>query len=142
MHAVKFDRRLCALVVLFGLEAGLAGCGGSFLGGSSGDGRGAATHFLTELREGRLEPAWQGTTSEFKSLMGLENLRDCVKTHPALKNSAEYVEARDATRNGKSMVEHVFRAEARVRGKAVESTVKVLVAAGGGSWSVEHLSVE
>ena len=142
MHAVKFDRRLCALVVLFGLEAGLAGCGGSFLGGSSGDGRGAATQFLTELREGRLEPAWQGTTSEFKSLMGLENLRDCVKTHPALKGPADYVEARDAARDGRTMVEHVFRAEGRIRGKPVTSTVKVLVAAGDGDWGVEHLRIE
>ena len=41
--------------------------------------------FLDELRAGRLEPAWQGTSTEFKSLMGLENLRDYVKTHPALK---------------------------------------------------------
>ena len=72
----------------------------------------------------------------------LEGLRDCVKAHPALKGPAEYVEARDAARDGRTMVEHVFRAEGRIRGKAVTSTVKVLVAVGDGKWGVEHLKVE
>ena len=40
------------------------------------------------------------------------------------------------------MVEHVFRANARIRGKTVPARVKVLVAAADGNWGVEHLSVE
>ncbi|MDX2036589.1 MAG: hypothetical protein SFX72_08050 [Isosphaeraceae bacterium] len=119
----------------------LSGCGGS--GSDVGDdGREAAARFLEDLRADRLDPAWQATNPEFKSLMGLESLRDCVRTHPALKGPAEHVEARDTDRLGGSMVEHVFRAEGLVRGKPVRSTVKVLVAYVEGKWGVEQIGVE
>ncbi len=139
MDAIRYSARLAVHAAFFGLV--LAGCGVS--GPKAGDdGREAAARFLDDLRAGRLDPAWQGTSSEFKSLMGLEGLRDCVKAHPALKGPAEYVEARDAAREGRAMVEHVFRAEGRLRNKAVTSTVKVLVAVGDGKWGVENLRVE
>ena len=35
--------------------------------GRERDGREAASHFLDELRAGRLEPAWQGTTRRSSS---------------------------------------------------------------------------
>lgn len=143
MNTSRLKIRLRIFLVVMGVALGNAGCGGPFGAGRDGNGQESAVRFLQELREGHLEPAWQGTTSEFKSLMGLESLRDCVRSHPALKNPASYVESRDATRDGRPMVEHLFRAEGRVRGKVVASTVKVLVAsAGDGSWSVEHLSIE
>lgn len=127
---------LCAILALVS-----AGCGG-IIGGTSGDGRDAAVAFLDDLKAGRIEGAWQGTSPEFKSLMGLDSLRDYVKTHPALKGQAEYAESRDATREGHTLIEHVFRAKALVRKKAVPATVKVLVAPGAKGWAVEKLSVE
>lgn len=117
------------------------GCGRT---GSAGDedGRAIAVRFLDDLRAGKLEPAWQGSSTEFKSLMGVENLRDYVKTHPALKAPAEYAESRTIDRDGLSMVEHIFHATTQVRRKPVSATIKVLLAAGDDGWKVEHLAVE
>jgi hypothetical protein len=119
----------------------LAGCGGT--GGAADDqGQATAIHFLDELRAGRLEPAWQAASTEFKSLMGIENLRDYVKTHPTLRGPAEYTEYRAIERNGRPMAEHIFRATTKVRGKPVSSTIRILLADGNEGWKVEHLSVE
>jgi len=140
VHVLRNASRLAVIAACFALTP--AGCGASGPGPNA-DGREAAAQFLGDLRADRLGPAWQGTTPEFKSLMGLESLRDCVKAHTALKGPAEYVESRDASRDGRAMVEHVFKAEGRTRGKPVTSTVKLLVTrAGDGSWSVEYLRVE
>jgi len=140
MHAKGSFIRLAMACSLLGLT--FAGCGRPLGGAPGGDGRDAASHFLGELRAGHLEPAWQETTPDFKSLMGLENLRDYVKRHPALKGPAEYAESRDAARDGRPMVEHVFKAQAHTRGKTVPATVKVLVAAENGGWGVGHVTVE
>lgn len=104
--------------------------------------RAIAVRFLDELRAGKLQPAWQGASTEFKSLMGLENLRDYVKRHPALKASAEYSESRTIDRDGRALVESVFHATPRVRGKPVPAKIKVLLAAGTDGWKVEQLVVE
>ena len=69
-------------------------------------------------------------------------LRDYIKAHPALKAPAEYVEARPAAVGNPAAKQHVFRAEAKVKGKAVPATIKVMVAPGGDGWGVEQLVVE
>ena len=61
--------------------------------------------------------------------MGLENLRDYVKTHSALKSVAEFTEARPVKRNGQTMAECRFRGTSKERRKDVPATIKVLVAA-------------
>ena len=104
--------------------------------------RTAAVGFLDELRAGRLEPAWQGCSTEFKSLMGLENLRDYVRTHAALKSTAEFTEARPINRNGQTMAECLFTGSSKQRGKEVTSTIKVLVASADQGWKVEQVAVE
>src|SRR5262249_16890319 len=106
------------------------------------DGRAAAVQFLDELRAGRLEPAWQGSSTEFKSLMGIENLRDYVKTHPALKGPAEYAESHPMNRDARTMAEYCFRGATQTRGKSAPATIKVLLAVGDDGWKVEHLAVE
>lgn len=122
-----------------------AGCGGSSGTGTVDDeGRAVAVQFLDEVRTGRLQPAWEGSSTEFKSLMGVENLRDYVKAHPALKAPAEYAEVRTIDQDGRALSEYVFRASAtpKPRGKPVASTIKVLLAAGDAGWKVESLAVE
>lgn len=118
------------------------GCGPGPDPSTDAGGREVATHFLDQLREGQVEPAWQATTTEFKSLMGLESLRGFLKARPALRSSAEHVTARDARRDGRVMAEHVFRATATVRGKPATTTVVVLVARDGDRWAVEQVRVE
>lgn len=117
------------------------GCGRT---GSAVDGatRAIAVRFLDELRAGNLEPAWQSSSTEFKSLMGIENLRDYVKAHPALKVPAEYADSRTIDRDGRTLAEYRFHATARVRGKPVPATIKVLLASGDDGWKVEQLAVE
>lgn len=118
-----------------------AGCGGS--GGPWDEqARTAAAQFIDELRVGRLEPPWQGCSAEFKSLMGLENLRDYVKAHAALKSTAEFTEARPIQRNGQMMAECRFRGTSKHRGKEVTTTIKVLVASAGEGWKVEQVAAE
>ncbi len=123
---------LCALV----------GCGRGADPATEAGGREAATQFLDRLRAGQIEPAWEATTAEFKSLMGLESLRDFVKGRPALRSPAEHVSARDARRDGRIMAEHVFRATGTVRGKPATATVIVLVARDGDRWAVEQVRPE
>jgi hypothetical protein len=124
------------------LALSIAACGRPADESASEGGRQAAARFLDELRAGRLAPAWQDTSAEFKSLMGLENLRDYVKTHPVLKAPAEHVETRTVDRDGRKLTESVFRATTRVRGKARSATIRVLLTAEGDGWKVEHLAVE
>ncbi|ODT97187.1 MAG: hypothetical protein ABS79_07645 [Planctomycetes bacterium SCN 63-9] len=141
MDGIRRKGNPLAIAALAALIA--TGCGQPG-GEANEEGRAAATQFLDELRAGRLEVAWQGTSSEFKSLMGLENLRDYVKRHPGLKATAEYADSRPVERNGQAMNEYVFHATARaVRGKMPKpSTIKVLAGAGGEGWRVEQLVVE
>ena len=119
----------------------LAGCTRS-ASEAGGGGRAAATQFLDELRAGRLEPAWKGTSAEFKSLMGLENLRDYAKAHPALRSPAEFTESRAVDQGGRALTECRFHASPRVRGKPRPATIKVLLTPGDNRWEVEQLAVE
>ncbi|MFO0951235.1 MAG: hypothetical protein U0835_08800 [Isosphaeraceae bacterium] len=124
--------------ILLGLALVVSACGGPGSGGDA-DGRQAAAQFLEEIRAGRVAPAWQGTTAEFKSFRGLENLGQYVKSHPALTGKAELVESRAS---GRGLFEHVFRCMTQIKGKEVRSTVKVLVAPNDRAWGVEALTVE
>src|SRR5688500_19004049 len=103
MHGERWSKRHTLIVALATLI--MAGCTGT-TNEVGEEGRATAARFLDELRRGRLEPAWQDTSTEFKSLMGLENLRDYVKTHPALKAPAEYAESRTFDGNGRRMAEY------------------------------------
>ncbi|WP_165064954.1 hypothetical protein [Paludisphaera rhizosphaerae] len=103
----------------------------------------AASQFLEAIQAGKLESAWQETSTEFKSLMGLENLRDYIKTHPALKGPTEFTEVRRIEREGHVMAECRFHGSAKVKGKAIPATIDVIVGSSeGGEWKVEKLSVE
>jgi hypothetical protein len=99
------------------------------------------SHFLDELRAGRLEPDWKCCSSEFESLMGLENLRDHAKTRAALKSAAELTETRPIKRTGQTMTECRFRATEKQRGNEV-STTRVLVAPADEGWKVEQVVLE
>lgn len=103
----------------------------------------AASKFLEGLRAGKLEPAWQETSTEFKSLMGLGSLKDYVKSHPALKAPAEFAEVRRIEREGHVMAECRFHGTTKVKGKSTPATIGVIVGSSdGGAWKVEKLSVE
>lgn len=116
-----------------------AGCGGGATP-PEGDAARAAEAFLGELRAGKVEPAWDATSPEFKSLMGLDALRDLVKKNPALRGQAEFAEARPS---GAGLTECLFRgSNAKPRGKPAPVSVRVTLSPAAGGWAVERLAVE
>lgn len=132
-------RRITAAMML---ALASAGCGASSEPPKDASQQ-AATQFLEAIQAGKLETAWQETSTEFKSLMGLENLKDYIKTHPALKGPTEFTELRRIEREGHVLSECRFHGSARVKGKSVPATIDVVVGSSeGGEWRVEKLSVE
>ncbi|QEH36205.1 hypothetical protein OJF2_47650 [Aquisphaera giovannonii] len=132
------------------LASPLAGCGRDSSKAGE-DGRALAAEFLDDLRAGRFPEAFARTTTEFKSLMGLDTLRDYVKAHPALKGTPELADAKPSSRNGIKVTEYTYKAtappSAHARGKPSSSssspaTIKVLVVAEGDGWAVESLTAE
>lgn len=133
--------------------AGLLALAGFACGGPSGavtdEGREAATRFLDEVRAGRVDPAWQGTSTEFKSYMGLDSLRDYVKLHPALGGPAEFVEGHPIASGRGPAVVYTYKAtappRAKARGKAAAKPVEavaVMMFREDGAWKVERLTAE
>lgn len=100
------------------------------------EGRRVATQFLDALRSGQVDAAWESTSAEFKSMLGLEGFRDYIRKHPALTAPADCSEVIPQTRNGLALAECVFRP---TDGKA---TIRVLVAREAEAPRVEHVTVE
>ena len=86
-----------------------------------------AAAFLAEIRSGKVDQAWDGTGTEFKSFMGKDQFRQFVKKHAALKTQAT---AGETTPQG-ALRECGFMC----------GSLKVLVIVGnaGGQWKVEGL---
>jgi hypothetical protein len=135
-----------AVLGILGLAAALSGCWRS-AGEVESDGRALAVQFLDDLQADRVPAAWARTTTDFKSLMGLENLRGYVKTHPALKGPAEFSSSRPVDRNGIALTEYVFHASApppkrRKAAPPPPATVKLLVIELADGFAVENITVE
>ncbi len=131
-----FGRRFAlGLVVLAGAST-WSGCGGSAPDPDAS--REIAAKFLEEIRAGRVAAAWEGTSTEFKSLLGREGLVAYVRAHPTLKEKApaDFVSFNTAERNGIPLGECAFRTSSR------KSAVKVLLARADGAWKIERLTVE
>ncbi len=121
--------------------AAVSGCGGGPSPQSAPtEGRAAAEAFLSDLRSGKVEPAWEGTSSEFKSLMGLDSLKSLVKRNPSISRPASYVESRVLARNNLTLAEHVFKPDPAAKGAS--KTITILTAAGPSGWTVEQIKVE
>jgi hypothetical protein len=88
---------------------------------------GDAAAFLAEVRAGKVDQAWDGTGTEFKSFMGKDQFRQFVKKHAALKTQAT---AGETTAQG-ALRECVF----------ICGSLKVIVIVGnsGGQWKVEGI---
>jgi hypothetical protein len=87
----------------------------------------AASAFMADIRAGKIDQAWEGTGSEFKSFMGKEQFRQFVKNHTALKTQATA---------GATTPQGIFRECAFMCG-----SLKVLVIVGNadGQWKVEGI---
>ena len=109
-------------------------------------GRTVAAAFLDEVRAGRIDPAWQGTTVEFKSLMGSDSLRDYTRTHPALQAPAEFVESRPVESSGGKLGEYQFRStppsKGRVKSPPSPKSIRLLISFAEGTPRIERLTSE
>lgn len=109
-------------------------------------GRSVAASFLDEVRAGRVDPAWQGTTAEFKSLMGSDSLKDYARNHPALKAQAEFVGSKRVETGAGRMVDYEFRATPaaapRVKTPPTPKAIHVTVNFSVDPPAVERLTVE
>lgn len=95
-----------------------------------------ASLFLEDIRNDRLDAAWNGTTAEFKSFMGKDRLRQFVDTHSALQDPAEFLQFQMVSINGIALAECTFRPSKSL------STIRVLLADEDGEWKVERLLVD
>lgn len=95
-----------------------------------------ASLFLEDIRNDRLDAAWNGTTAEFKSFMGKDRLRQFVRTHSVLEEPAQFSQCQMVSINGIPLAECAFRPSKS------PSTIRVLLADEDGQWKVERLLVE
>ncbi len=115
----------------------LPGCSAS--GGSAPDpeaGRAVATAFLDEIRGGKVDDAWKGTSAEFKSMLGLEGLRSFVKKNAEAREPSEFIACVPKPANGLPLAECSFRSPKR------NKTLKVLLGKEEGTWKVERFAIE
>ncbi len=135
------ERGRIALVVVALASAGGSGCSQSAPEADAG--RAIASAFLDEIRQGRVDAAWDGTTAEFKSRLGLEGLRGLVRKNRALREPAEFVAFAPVERDGLKLAEYSFRtAKGKGKKSAKEVLVKVILAREDGAWKVEWMSLE
>lgn len=116
------------------------GCAGQPRGAPPpADGRNAAEPFLTEIRNSRIDAAWDSTTAEFKSDMGRERFRKLVQSNRIFKEPLEFAGYEPDQTNGITRGACDYRTPADAK---VQAKVRVLVAREGDFWKVERLIIE
>jgi hypothetical protein len=100
------------------------------------NGREIAAAFLADIRNHRVDAAWEGTTAEFKSFLGRERLHAFVRSQPVLKADLAFSESQEREANGIRLLAYTFRAASPA------AAVQVLLAKEQGHWKVERVTVE
>ncbi len=95
-----------------------------------------ATRFLDDLRAGRADDAWAGTSADFKSMYGRERFRQFVRSKPVLKVPAEFQACEFKTNGDLRVAECTFRP---THGKG---SITVVLNVDQGVWKVGRLDVE
>lgn len=114
----------------------ITGCGGQ-ASLPDDNGKAIAETFLTNVRSGKVEEAWNETSTEFKSLMGRDTFRLYVKRQPVFKSEPVFDSAKPVENENMQMVECVFTVN-----KPKQAHIKVVLVPSDDSWLVERLSVE
>jgi hypothetical protein len=129
------SRWIISLSLLAALFA--AGCGSSVP--PQAEGRAAAEPFLENLRNDKIDAAWESTSAEFKSDMGRENFRRFVKGHPVLKQPLDFAAYEPNQTNGLPFGACDFRTP---QSAPTSAKVRILVAREDDKWKVERVIVE
>jgi hypothetical protein len=100
------------------------------------EGRPIADLFLTQVREGRIDEAWQSTTADYKSDQGRDAFRSFVAARPGLKHPAEFVAFEEISVNDLTRWKYTYRLQTTL--PSGSSDVGVLIARENGVWKVEQ----
>jgi hypothetical protein len=95
-----------------------------------------ATEFLDAVRTGRVDEAWAGTSTDFKSMYGRDRFRQFVRSKPVLASPLECVRCEQKLNSSLPLVECVFRPS---RGR---EQVVVVLQFDQTQWKIGRLSVE
>ena len=99
-----------------------------------------AEPFLEEIRQGKVDAAWESTSAEFKSMKGKEDFKKFVKEQPVLKEPLEMEHVQQVMINKTTCLQCNFHKKAAPGAKP---KVRVLIAQDAGKgWKVERLLVE
>lgn len=101
-------------------------------------GKEIAEPFLNQVRAGEIDKAWEGTTAEFKSIMGREFFREFVRDHPVFQQPLEFAELKPIVTQGLTRTECTFRQP----GAPAAKPVIVLLAKENDAWKVEYVRVD
>lgn len=96
-------------------------------------GQKVAEVFLTHLRAGHAEQAWDSTTAEFKSAQGRESFIAAVKKQDTLRGELHFVSVQTVTVQEQPRSEYLFRG-ADNTGK---SNVRIVIGREQGEWKVD-----
>ena len=99
------------------------------------EGEAVAADFLSRLREGKPELAWESTTAEFKSARGKDSFVSFVKPEMFLKEPLEFVSTQTVVVQDQPHSEFVFRSASGPR-------VRIVVGREGGEWKVARWNLE
>ena len=98
------------------------------------EGRATADQFLTRVREGKAGDAWDGSTTEFKSIEGRESFVRKAKAAPILKEELQFGSVQNV------VVQDTPRSEFLYTSSKSGGTVRVLISHEQGSWKVDRLT--
>jgi hypothetical protein len=132
IHPARWTIVLPLLVILFS-----AGCAARIA--PQAEGRAAAEPFLENIRNDKVDAAWESTSAEFKSDMGRENFRRFVKGHPVLKQPLDFAAYEPNQTNGLPFGACDFTTP---QSAPTPAKVRILVARENDQWKVERLIVE
>lgn len=123
-----------AWIALVSVSCLLSGCGS---GPQPDEAEVIAEGFLAQISAGNVDEAWEATSSEFKSFMGRDRLRNFVRGAPSLKQPVTLVRCQPkALETGLELIECVYSPE---KG---DKTIRILLDSQQGKWVVERLYVD
>jgi len=103
------------------------------------EGQAIVDSFLLQVRQGKIDLAWQATAADFKSYLGREAFRAYVNKHPELKQPLQFQTHTPA--GTAPFSEYVYQPIAAAKTKTPR-TIKVRLVQEAEAWKVESLAIQ
>jgi hypothetical protein len=100
------------------------------------EGRPIADLFLSQIRDGQLDEAWESTTADYRSDQGRDAFRTFVAARAGLKQPAEFIRFEEISVNDLTRWKYTYRLQTPL--PSGSSEVGVLIANENGVWKVEQ----